>query len=122
MRRIVVLPLLVAVGLLAGCSQVTQLAGEAVGVPVEEICTTFDDAYGQYQTLIDQGDATEEQIESARDGLVANLEGIADDLGGQVGDLIRENAQRLAETTDLQAPETVEAIEQVKDSVSTLCG
>lgn len=121
MRRIILIPLLVSVGLLAGCSQATQLAGEAVGVPVEEICTTFDDAYGQYQTLLAQGDATEEQVEAARDGLVANLEGIADDIGGQVGDLIRENAQRLSETTDLQAPETVEAIEQVKDSVSAFC-
>ncbi len=121
MRRFAIIPIL-AVGLLAGCSQVTQFAGEAVGVPVEKICTTFDDAYAQYETLLDQGDATEAQITEARDGLVSTLEDLAADVGGEIGGVIRTNAERLAESTDLQSPETVRAIEQAKDSVSAFCG
>lgn len=122
MRRIVVLPLLLVAGLLAGCSQVTQIAGDVVGVPVEETCTTIDDAYAQYQSVIDQGGATEEQLDAARDDLVVTLNGLADDVDGQIGDLIRSGAQQLGEVTDLQAPETVEAIEQLKESASAFCG
>lgn len=120
MRRLAIIPIL-AVGLLAGCSQVTEFAGEAVGVPVEKICTTVDDAYAQYEALLDQGDATEEQVEAARDDLVSTLEDLADDVGGEVGDVIRTNAERLADATDLQSPETVEAIERARDSVSAFC-
>ena len=122
MRRIVVLPLLLVAGLLAGCSQVTQIAGDVVGVPVEETCTTIDDAYAQYQSVIDQGGATEEQLDAARDELVGTLNGLADDVDGQIGDVIRSGAQQLGEVTDLQAPETVEAIEQLKQSASAFCG
>lgn len=122
MRRLVVLPLVFVALLLAGCSQVTQFAGDVVGVPVEETCATIDEAYGQYQAVIDQGGATEEQVEAARDDLVTTLNGLADDVDGQLGDLIRSGAQQLGEATDLQSPETVEAIEQLKDSASAFCG
>jgi hypothetical protein len=122
MRRIVVLPLLLVAGLPAGCSQVTQIAGDVVGVPVEETCTTIDEAYGQYQSVIDQGGATEEQLDAARDELVGTLNGLADDVDGQIGDVIRSGAQQLGEVTDLQAPETIEAIEQLKESASAFCG
>lgn len=122
MRRIVALPLLLAAVLLTGCSQVAQVAGDVVGVSVEETCTTIDDAYAQYQSVIDQGGATEEQLDTARDDLVATLDGLADDVDGQLGDLVRSGAQQLAEVTDLQAPEAVEAIEQLKDSASAFCG
>ncbi|WP_156759363.1 hypothetical protein [Microbacterium karelineae] len=121
MRRLAILPVL-AVTLLAGCSQVTQFAGETVGVPVEKICTTFDDAYAQYETLLETGDATEEQVEAARDDLVAILEDLAEDVDGQVGDVIRTNAERLSETADIQSPDAVAAIEQARDSVSAFCG
>ncbi|WP_309066566.1 hypothetical protein [Microbacterium sp.] len=121
MRRLAIIPLL-ALGLLTGCSQVTQLAGEAAGVPVGEICAAFDDAYGQYQTLLADGNASEEQIAAARDDLVATLEGAADDIGGEIGDLISSNAQRLADSADLRAPETVEAVERVKESLDAFCG
>lgn len=122
MRRLLVLPLLLSAVLLAGCSQVTQFAGDVVGVPVEETCATIDDAYAQYQAVIDQGGATEEQLAAARDDLVATLDGLADDVDGQVGDLIRSGAQQLGDATDLQAPETIEAVEQLKESVSAFCG
>lgn len=122
MRRITVIPILLAAVLLAGCSQVAQIAGEAAGVPVEEVCTTFDDAYGQYETLLDQGDATEAEVESARDDLVATLDGLADDVGGELGDLIRSGSEQLAGVDDLRSPEAVEAVEQVRDSVATFCG
>lgn len=122
MRRLAVLPLLLVAGILAGCSQVTQLAGDVVGVPVEETCATIDDAYAQYQTVIDQGGATEEQLDAARDDLVSTLNGLADDVDGQVGDLLRSGAQQLGEATNLQAPETIEAIEQLKESASAFCG
>ena len=126
MRRIVVLPLLLAAGLgagaLAGCSQVTQMAGDAVGIDVQATCTTIDDAYGQYQALLDQGAVSAEQADAARDDLVASLEGIAANVDGQLGDLIRSGATQIGGMTDLQAPETVEAIEQLKDSASAFCG
>lgn len=122
MRRLLVVPLLLVAAILAGCSQVTQIAGDAVGVPVEETCTTIDEAYAQYQAVIDQGGATEEQLDAARDDLVGTLNGLADDVDGQIGDVIRSGAQQLGEATDLQAPETVEAIEQLKESASAFCG
>ncbi|WP_221585012.1 hypothetical protein [Microbacterium sp. G2-8] len=121
MRRLAIIPLF-AVVLLAGCSQVTQFAGDTAGVPVEKICTTFDDAYAQYETLLDQGDATEAQVQAARDDLVTTLEDLADDVGGQIGDVIRTNADRLAGAGDLQSPEAIEAVEQASDSVSAFCG
>lgn len=126
MRRIVVLPVVLAAGLaaglLAGCSQVTQMAGDAVGIDVQATCTTIDDAYGQYQSLLDQGEVSAEQADAARDELVASLEGLAANVDGQLGDLIRSGATQIGGMTDLQAPETVEAIEQLKDSASAFCG
>lgn len=122
MRRFLALPLVLALGLLAGCAQVTQLAGDVTGVPVEQICTTVDDAYAQYEALLAQGDASAEDVEAARDELVATLDGLADDVDGQLGDLIRSGALQIGQATDLQAPETVEAVEQVKDSLSAFCG
>lgn len=122
MRRLALLPALLAVGLLAGCSQVAQFAGDAVGVDVEQMCTSFDEVYTQYEGLLDQGDATAEQVASARDDLVSMLQGVADDLGGKPGELIRSNAERLADTVDPNAPESIEAVEQVKSSLDAFCG
>ncbi|WP_193598393.1 hypothetical protein [Microbacterium sp. YJN-G] len=121
MRRFAVLPLL-AIGLLAGCSQVAQFAGDAVGVDVQQVCTSFDDVYTQYEGLLDQGDVTADQAAAARDDLVSTLEGVADDIGGEVGDLIRSNAERLAQTADPTAPEAIEAVEAVKTSLDPFCG
>jgi len=122
MRRIVVLPLVLAAGLLAGCSQVTQMAGDALGVDVQATCTTIDDAYAQYRTLLDQGAVSAEQADAARDDLVASLDGIAANVDGKLGDVIRSGAERIGGMSDLQAPETIEAIDQLKDSVSAFCG
>lgn len=123
MRRLAALPIIFATGLLlAGCSQVAQFAGEAAGVPVDEVCQTFDSAYGQYESLLAQGNATEQQVESARDDLVATLDGAADDVGGQLGDLIRSGSEQLAGVSDLQSPEAIAAVEQLKESVSAFCG
>lgn len=123
MRRFVILSLALAAGfVLAGCSQVAQVAGDALGVDVEAACTTIDDAYGQYQTLLDQGGASAEQVDAARDELVVTLDELAEDVDGQLGDLISSGAQQIGEMTDLQAPETIEAIDQLKASVSTFCG
>lgn len=122
MCRLAFVPALLAIGLLAGCSQVTQFAGDAVGVDIVQVCASFDDAYTQYEGLLDKGDATADQVASTREDLVTTLEGIADDIGGQAGELIRSNAQRLAETADLQSPATIEAVEQVKTSLEPLCG
>lgn len=122
MRRIVIIPVLLAAGLLAGCSHVTQVAGDALGVDVEATCTTIDDAYGQYQALLAQGGASAEQVDAARGELVATLETLATDVDGQLGDLISSGAQQIGGMTDLQAPETIEAIEQLKDSTSAFCG
>lgn len=121
MRRLAVLPLL-AIGLLAGCSQVTQMAGDALGVDVQQVCTTFDDVYAQYEGLLAQGDATAEQIATSRADLVSTLEGFADDIGGTPGDVIRDNAQKLTEVVDPQSPDAIAAIEKVKDSLDPLCG
>ena len=123
MRRIVIVPLILAAGLLvSGCSQVAQIAGDAMGVDVEATCTTIDDAYAQYQTLLDQGGASAEQVDAARDELVTTLDTLAADVDGQLGDLISSGAQQIGGMTDLEAPETIEAIDQLKDSVSTFCG
>ncbi|MDP3953021.1 hypothetical protein [Microbacterium sp.] len=123
MRRIVIVPLILAAGLLvSGCSQVAQIAGDAMGVDVEATCTTIDDAYAQYQTLLDQGGASAEQVDAARDQLVTTLDTLAADVDGQLGGLISSGAQQIGGMTDLQAPETIEAIDQLKDSVSTFCG
>jgi outer membrane murein-binding lipoprotein Lpp len=122
MRRILVLPLVLAAGLLAGCSQVTQMAGDALGVDVQAACATIDEAYRKYQTLLDQGEISAEQADAARDDLVASLDGLAENTEGPLGDLIRSGAEQIGGMTDLQAPETVEAIEQLKDSASAFCG
>jgi hypothetical protein len=122
MRRIVILPLVLAAGfVLTGCSQVAQVTGDALGVDVEATCTTIDDAYGQYQTLLDQGDASAEQVDAARDELVTTLDTLAADVDGQLGDLIRSGSQQIGGMTDLQAPETIEAIDQLKGSLSAFC-
>lgn len=121
MRRFTLIPILLAGSLFVGCAQVAQVAGEAVGIPVDEICTTFDGAYTQYETLLAQGDATEEQLAAARDTFVGELEQLADTVDGQLGDVIRDNAQRLAESADLQAPATIEAVEQIRDTVGAFC-
>ena len=122
MRRIVVVPLVLVVGLLAGCAQVTQMAGDALGVDVQATCTTIDDAYAQYRTLLDQGGATAEQVDAARDDLVATLDGLAADVDGQLGDVIRSGATQIGGMSDLQAPETIDAVDQLKDSISAFCG
>jgi hypothetical protein len=122
MRRFALVPLVLLTGILAGCSQVTHVAGDALGIPVEETCTTLDGAYDQYQSLIAQGGATEEQVAAARDELVASLNGLADDVDGQLGDLVRSGADQLSGMADLQSPETIEAIEQLRDSVEAFCG
>lgn len=123
MRRLLVLPLVLAAGfLVAGCSQVTQLAGDALGVDVQATCATIDDAYGQYQALLDQGEVSAEQADAARDQLVASLDGLADGVDGALGDAIRSGAEKISGMTDLQAPETVEAVEQLKESASAFCG
>ncbi|MGW8484393.1 hypothetical protein ACWGJP_14770 [Microbacterium sp. NPDC055903] len=121
MRRLALVPLL-AIGLLAGCSQVAQIAGEAAGIPVGEICATADQAYADYESLLAQGAATEEQVDAARDGLVNTLEGLAGDVDGPIGDAIQSGADQLAGAVDLQSPETIEAIEQVKTSLDAFCG
>ena len=59
---------------------------------------------------------------SARDDLVATLDRVADGMDGQLGDLIRSGADQLGGMTDLQAPETVEAIERLHDGLSSFCG
>lgn len=126
MRRRTVLPLavlpLLAVGLLAGCSQVTQLAGDAIGVDVQQVCTSFDDVYAQYQGLLDQGDVSAEQLAASKGELVSTLEGLADDLGEPVGDVIRSNAQKLAEIPDLRSPEAIALVEQAKSATEPFCG
>lgn len=123
MRRIVIVPLLLAAGfLLAGCSQVAQVAGDAMGVDVEATCTTIDDAYAQYLTLLDQGGASADQVDAARDELVTTLDTLAADVDGQLGDLISSGAQQIGGMTDLQAPETIEAIDQLKEAASGFCG
>ena len=98
------------------------MAGDALGVDVQATCTTIDEAYAQYQTLLDQGGATAEQVDAARDDLVATLDGLAGDVDGQLGDVIRSGAEQIGGMTDLQAPETIEAIDQLKDSISAFCG
>ncbi|WP_226531271.1 hypothetical protein [Microbacterium paraoxydans] len=123
MRRLLVLPLVLTAGfLVAGCSQVTQLAGDALGVDVPATCATIDDAYGQYQTLLAQGEVSAEQADAARDQLVSSLDSLAANVDGQLGDLIRSGAEKIGGMTDLRAPETVDAIEQLKDSTSAFCG
>lgn len=123
MRRIVIVPVLLAAGLLvSGCSQVAQIAGDAMGVDVEATCATIDDAYAQYQTLLDQGGASAEQVDAARDQLVTTLDTLASDVDGQLGDLIRSGALQIGGMTGLQAPETIEAIDRLKDSTSVFCG
>lgn len=99
-----------------------QVAGDAMGVDVEATCTTIDEAYTQYQTLLDQGGASAEQVDAARDELVTTLDTLATDVDGQLGDLISSGAQQIGGLTDLQTPETIEAIEQLKDSASAFCG
>ena len=111
-----------AAAALTGCSQVTQVAGDALGVDVAATCTTIDEAYGQYQTLLDQGGASAEQVDAARDELVATLDGVAASVDGQLGDLIASGAEQLGGMTDLQAPETIEAVDQLHDALSAFCG
>lgn len=120
MRRLAVLPLL-AVGLLAGCSQVTQLAGEAVGVDVAQVCTSFDDVYTQYQSLLDQGEVSSDQLAASKSELVTTLESLADDLGEPAGDVIRSNAQKLADIPDLRSPEAIALVEQAKSATDPFC-
>lgn len=121
MRRLAVLPLL-AVGLLAGCSQVTQLAGEAVGVDVAQVCTSFDDVYTQYQSLLDQGEVSSDQLAASKSELVTTLESLADDLGEPAGEVIRSNAQKLADIPDLRSPEAIALVEQAKSATDPFCG
>ena len=121
MRRLAVLPLL-AVGLLAGCSQVTQLAGEAVGVDVAQVCTSFDDVYTQYQSLLDQGEVSSDQLAASKSELVTTLESLADDLGEPAGDVIRSNAQKLADIPDLRSPEAIALVEQAKSATDPFFG
>ena len=121
MRRLAVLPLL-AVGLLAGCSQVTQLAGEAVGVDVAQVCTSFDDVYTQDQSLLDQGEVSSDQLAASKSELVTTLESLADDLGEPAGDVIRSNAQKLADIPDLRSPEAIALVEQAKSATDPFCG
>lgn len=121
MRRLAVLPLL-AVGLLAGCSQVTQLAGEAVGVDVAQVCTSFEDVYTQYQSLLDQGEVSSDQLAASKSEIVTTLERLADDLGEPAGEVIRSNAQKLADVPDLRSPEAIALVEQAKSATDPFCG
>ncbi|OAN41387.1 hypothetical protein [Microbacterium sp. H83] len=121
MRRIVVLPLLLAIGLLGGCAQVTQAAGDALGVDVQQTCASIDDAYARYQALLDRGGASAEQVDAARDDLVASLDGLATQVDGPLGELVSSAAQQIGGMSDLQAPETIEAIDALRDSLSTFC-
>lgn len=93
-----------------------------MGIDVEQACATFDGAYTNYQGLLEKGDATAEQIASARDDLVSTLEGFADDIGGKPGELIRSNAKTLAGSIDPSAPESIEAVEKLKGAVEAFCG
>lgn len=52
---------------------------------------------------------------------MSTLERLAADIGGQAGDLISTNAQRLA-AVEPNAPEAIEAVEQVKNSLEPFCG
>ncbi|WP_183150874.1 hypothetical protein [Microbacterium sp. Se63.02b] len=61
-----------AVAALTGCSQVTHLAGDALSVDVQAACTSIDDAYGQYPTLLEQGGVSAEQADAAWDDLVSS--------------------------------------------------
>ncbi|MBS0024114.1 hypothetical protein [Microbacterium paraoxydans] len=122
MRRFAVVPLLLTAGLLAGCSQVTQAAGDALGVDVQGACATIDEAYAQYQGLLDQGGATAEQADAARDRLVATLDDLAAGIDGHLGDVIASGADQLGGMSDLQAPETIEAVEQLHESLGAFCG
>ncbi len=121
MRRLALLPVL-AIGLLAGCSQVAQVAGDAAGVDVAQICTGVEDVYAQYQDLLDAGATSGEQVDAARENLVSTLNDLGDDIGGQVGDTLAQHADRLAEAGDLQAPETIAAVEDLKNSLDAFCG
>lgn len=123
MRRLALVPLL-AVGLLpalTGCAQATHVAADALGVPLEEICATADDAYGQYRQTVDQVGVTQEQLGAARDSLVQTLDDLADEVGGQVGELIRTQSAELAGVSDLSAPESMAAVEQAKSALSAVC-
>lgn len=108
--------------MLSGCSQIVQFAGDAAGVDVQQVCATADDAYTQYQRLLEQGDVTGAQVGEARDALVLQLEGIADGVGGTVGDFIRSNGQRLVDMGDVSVPEAIAAAEKAKSALDTLCG
>lgn len=121
MRKLAILPLL-AVLVLGGCAQVTQFAGEAVGIPVDEVCATIDDAYENYEAMLEKGEVTEQQIASAHSDLVTKLEDLADDVGGEIGDMIRSNAERLADVSGPDSPEAIEAIENLHDSAAAFCG
>lgn len=125
MRRRAAVPLavlpLLSIGLLAGCSQVTQLAGEAVGVDVEQVCTSVDDVYTQYQGLLDQGDVSAEQLANSKSDIVTSLEGVADELGEPAGEVVRTNAQKLAELPDLRSPEAIALVEQAKSATDPFC-
>lgn len=121
MRRLAIIPLL-AVATLVGCSQVTQFAGDTLGIPVDEVCTTIDDVYAQYETLLEKGDASEEQLETARTEMVTKLDELADSVGGELGNIIRDNAERLADLPAPDSPEAIETVERIRDSASSLCG
>lgn len=118
---VAVIPLL-AIGLLSGCSQLTQFAGEAVGVDVAQVCRSFDDVYSQYQALLDQGEVSADQLATSKGDLVSSLETLADDLGEPAGDVIRTNAQKLAEVGDLRSPEAIALVEQAKSATEPFCG
>ncbi len=120
MRRLAILPLLAVVAL-GGCAQVTQFAGESLGVPVDEVCTTIDDAYESYETMLEKGEVTEQQIESAHADLVAKLEDLADDVGGEIGDVIRSNAEKFADVSGPDSPEAIEAVENLRNSAAAFC-
>ncbi|NHI16695.1 hypothetical protein [Microbacterium excoecariae] len=120
MRRLALIPLL-AVLSLAGCAQAAQVAGDALGIDVAEICATADDAYDQYSALIDSGNATEAEIAAARDDLVATLETLAEDVGGSAGDMIADGADRLASARDLTSPDAIQAVEDAHDALGSIC-
>lgn len=99
-----------------------QFAGEATGVDVDQVCGSVDSVYNQYQGMLDQGEVSTQQIDEARDGLASTLDGVADDVGGPTGDLIRSSARQLADAAAPDVPEAIEAVEQLKDSLEPFCG
>jgi hypothetical protein len=121
MRRLALIPLLAAGLLVAGCSQVAEATNDLVGEPVQRACETYANVYAEYEKVVDRAGASTEDLQAARDGMVEQLEALADDLGGQAGDLIRQNAEGLS-NGNLPSAETLEVLKQGRDALAPFCG